>query len=126
MSGFPKSSRDNIQVALEKQVLIVSLGAKLKIGKCKAIRDWFLANEFADFGVPFTNFFMSRRLPKGFVEDKNVHQKMMVLFGVSNLEELKDVVGKCVYDSRMKYSGSWDAAPAILNYIKVDEIGILN
>ena len=39
LSGFPKSSRDNIQVALEKQVLIISLGAKLKIGKCKAIRD---------------------------------------------------------------------------------------
>ena len=49
LSGFPKSSRDNIQVALEKQVLIISLGAKLKVGKCKAIRDWFLANEFADF-----------------------------------------------------------------------------
>ena len=64
LSGFPKNSRDNIQVALEKQVLIISLGAKLKIGKCKDIRDWFLANEFADFGDPFTNFFMSRRLPK--------------------------------------------------------------
>ena len=38
----------------------------------------------------------------------------------------KCVVGKCVYDSRVKYSGSWDAAPAILNYIKVDEIGTLN
>ena len=58
-SGFPKSSRDNIQVALEKQVLIISLGAKLKIGKCKDIRDWFLANAFADFGDPVTNFFMS-------------------------------------------------------------------
>ena len=41
-------------------------------------------------------------------------------------EELKDVVGKCVYDNRMKYSGSWDAAPAILNCIKLDEIGTLN
>ena len=80
LSGFPKSSRDNIQVALEKQVLIISLGAKLKIGKCKAIRDWFLANEFADFGDPFTNFFMSRRLPKGFVEDKDVQQKVVEYF----------------------------------------------
>ena len=33
LSGFPKNSRDNIQVALEKQVLIISLEAKLKIGK---------------------------------------------------------------------------------------------
>ena len=89
LSGFPKSSRDNIQVALEKQVLIISLGAKLKIGKCKAIRDWFLANEFADFGDPFTNFFMSRRLPKGFVEDKDVQQKVVEYFASFD-EHIKD------------------------------------
>lgn len=80
LSGFPKASRDNIQVALEKQVLVISLGAKLKIEKCKVIRDWFLINEFADFGDPFTNFFMSRRLPKGFVEDKGVQQKVVEYF----------------------------------------------
>ena len=80
LSGFPKSSRDNIQVALERQVLIISLGAKLKVGKCKDIREWFLANEFADFGDPVTNFFLSRRLPKGFVEDKNVQQKVVEYF----------------------------------------------
>ena len=89
LSGFPKSNRDNIQVALERQVLIISLGAKLKGGKCKAIRDWFLANEFADFGDPFTNFFMSRRLPKGFVEDKDVQQKM-VEYLASFDEHIKD------------------------------------
>ncbi len=80
LTGFPKSCRYNIQVALEKQVLVISLGAKLKIGKCKAIRDWFLANEFADFGDPATNFFLSHRLPKGFVEDKNVQQKVVEYF----------------------------------------------
>lgn len=53
-------------------------------------------------------------------------EKMMILFGVRNLDELKRVVGKCTYDDRMKYSGSWNAAPAILNYIKVEEIGTLS
>ena len=89
LSGIPKSSRENINVALEKQVLIVSLGAKLKIGKCKVIRDWFLANEFADFGNPFTNFFLSRRLPKGFVEDKSVQQKIIEYFSSFD-EHIKD------------------------------------
>ncbi|MBQ6805973.1 MAG: ATP-binding protein, partial [Lachnospiraceae bacterium] len=89
LSGFPKSSRDNIQVALEKQVLIISLGAKLKIGKCKDIRDWFLANEFADFGDPVTNFFMSRRLPKGFVENKDIQQKVVEYFASFD-EHIKD------------------------------------
>ncbi len=80
LSGLPKSTRNNIEVALDKQVLIVSLGAKLKVDKCKLVRDWFLANEFADFGNAYTNFFLSRRLPKGFVEDKNIQQKVVQYF----------------------------------------------
>lgn len=80
LSGFPESSRNNIKVALDKQVLIVSLGAKLKIKNCKDIRDWFLANEFADFGDPFTNFFMSRRLPMNFIDDKNEQNKVIEYF----------------------------------------------
>lgn len=89
LSGLPKNSRENIQVALEQQVLIVSLGAKLKVNKCKDIRDWFLANEFADFGNPFTNFFLSRRLPKGFVEDTNVQRRVIEYFSSFD-EHIKD------------------------------------
>ena len=80
LSGLPKSTRNNIEVALDKQVLIVSLGAKLKVDRCKLVRDWFLANEFADFGNAYTNFFLSRRLPKGFVEDKDIQQKVVQYF----------------------------------------------
>lgn len=77
LSGFPKNQRENIKIALEKQVLIISLGAKLKVKKCKEIRDWFLANEFTDFGNPVTNFFMSRTIPTDFPDDKNVQQKVI-------------------------------------------------
>ena len=102
LSGFPKDSRDNIQVALEKQVLIISLGAKLKIGKCKAIRDWFLANEFANFGDPFTNYFMSRRLPKGFVENKDIQQKIVEYFASFD-EHIKDFrIEKVPHDGETK------------------------
>lgn len=65
LSGLPKSARNNIEVALDKQVLIVSLGAKLKVDKCKLVRDWFLANEFADFGNAYTNFFFIQKTSKG-------------------------------------------------------------
>lgn len=74
LSGFPKASRDNIEVALEKQVLIVSLGAKLKVARCKMVRDWFLENEFADFGDVFMDYAITRRFPAGFVDDKEVQQ----------------------------------------------------
>lgn len=53
-------------------------------------------------------------------------EKMMVLFGVDSLDKLKEVVKRCTYDDTMKYSGSWDAAPAILNCIKVEDIGTLS
>ena len=102
LSGLPKSSRDNIQVALEKQVLIVSLGAKLKVNKCKDIRDWFMANEFADFGDPFTNFFLSRRLPKGFVDDNSVQKKVIEYF-TSFDEHIKDFeIEKLPHDADSK------------------------
>lgn len=78
--GIPKSSRDNIKIALEDQVLIVSLGAKLKVAKCKQIRDWFLLNEFADFGNPVTTFFMHRLLPEGFVDDPEVRKDIVRYF----------------------------------------------
>ena len=89
LTGLPKSSRDNIEIALEKQVLIVSLGAKLKIVKCKQIRDWFLINEFADFGDPVTSFFLHTRLPKGFVDDPKVRSNVVKYFASFD-ETIKD------------------------------------
>lgn len=80
LKGLPKASRENIEIALEKQVLIVSLGAKLKIEKCKVIRDWFLNNEFADFGDEVTNFFLSRRLPAEFVDNRAVQDDVVRYF----------------------------------------------
>ncbi len=80
LTGIPKTSRENIEIALEKQVLIVSLGAKLKVAKCKLVRDWFLNNEFTDFGNVVTNFFMSRVLPTGFVEDEKVRENVVNYF----------------------------------------------
>lgn len=102
LSGLPKSSRENIQAALEKQVLIVSLGAKLKVNQCKDIRDWFLANESADFGDPFTNFFLSRRLPKNFADDGRVQKKVIEYFASFD-EHIKDFeIEKVPHDAESK------------------------
>lgn len=89
LSGLPKASRDNIEIALERQVLVISLGAKLKIAKCKQIRDWFLGNEFADFGDPVTSFFMHTRLPRGFVDDPEVRANVVKYFSSFD-ETIKD------------------------------------
>ncbi len=81
MPGLPKKAGENLEIALDKEVLIVSLGAKLKVEKCKLVRDWFVANEFADFGDAISNLFLSRMLPAGFVEDKAIQEKVVKYFG---------------------------------------------
>ena len=80
LAGIPKTSRENIEIALEKQVLIVSLGAKLKVAKCKLVRDWFLNNEFSDFGHSFMNLFPSHALPEGFADHEEVRENVVKYF----------------------------------------------
>lgn len=77
LSGISEKYRENIAVSLNKETLVVSLGAKLRIDKLKKIRDWFLANEFADFGHPIKNLFLSSNVPIGFVEDENVRKRVI-------------------------------------------------
>ena len=89
LSGLPKSSQKNLEVALEKQVLVISLGAKLKVAKCKQIRDWFVNNEFANFANPATNYFLHARLPKGFVDDPAVRANVIKYFASFD-ETIKD------------------------------------
>lgn len=62
----------------------------------------------------------------GKMKSKRYCKKMMDLFGVENIDALKEAVGKCEFSREMRYSGSFDSAPAILNYVQVDDIGTLN
>ena len=48
-----------------------------------------MVNEFADFGDIFTNFYLSRRLPSHFVEDKEV-QNRVIEYLSSFDEHIKD------------------------------------
>lgn len=80
LSGIAANNQENIKTALEKETLIVSLGAKLKIEKLKQIRNWFLKNECADFGRPIENFFWSEQLPTHFIENKDVQKKVIEYF----------------------------------------------
>ena len=80
LGGLPPRIQENIEVSLEREVLIASLGSKLKIPKLKLIRDWFSKNEFTDFGDPVENFFLSRMLPDGFVENEIVQKNVLNYF----------------------------------------------
>ncbi len=53
-------------------------------------------------------------------------KKLFPLFGVDNLEELKQRISKCTYEEGMCYRGSFDTPSAILNIIKLEEIATMN
>lgn len=71
-NGFSKSQIENIKAALNKECLVVSLGAKLRIDKLKNVRDWFLKNEVVNFGNPAENYFRSFMYPDNFVDKTSV------------------------------------------------------
>lgn len=52
--------------------------------------------------------------------------KLMLLFGVSTDEELKQAISKNIYSEGMRHSGSFERPPVILNSIKLNEIGSIN
>ena len=85
-------------------------------------QSWHEAYWFPTFYI----YAKSMPIEWGKMKSRRYCEKMMVLFGVDSLDELKVAIGKCSYDDKMKYSGSWDAAPAILNCIRVEEIGTLS
>lgn len=120
LSGLPKSSQDNLKVALEKQVLIISLGAKLRIAKCKQIRDWFVLNQFADFGNPVTSFFMQRMLPAGFVDNPAVRADVVNFFSSFD-ETIKDFKVKKVPTDNMNTKEELYSITALHKKIGSDE-----
>lgn len=80
INGFSKNHVENIKASLNKETLIVSLGAKLRVAKLKKVRDWFLNNDILDFGDPAENFFRSRMLPEEFVDSKEVQGNVVKYF----------------------------------------------
>lgn len=80
LSGLPPRSRDNLLDALEKETLIVSLGAKLKIDKLKAVRNWFAKLDFSNFGDPLENVILSRLIPAGFADSKEIQDDVVHFF----------------------------------------------
>lgn len=77
LSGFNNKIKENLTIALENETLLVSLGAKLKVEKLKLVRDWFLRNEFTDFGEPNENLFLSNLVLENLGKDEKVKNNIV-------------------------------------------------
>ena len=78
--GIPKEERKTIERSLRERVLLVSSGAALNVSVCKKIKNWFLCNEFADFGNSITNLVMSHTLPTDFADSKEIQNDVVDFF----------------------------------------------
>lgn len=78
-SGFSKTDTNNLLTALEPEVLLISLGNKLKVLKCQYIVQWFYQCETIDYGDPGENFFLCHRLPDNFREKATQDQVISFL-----------------------------------------------
>ena len=76
LTGVSEKNRSNIKAGLEKETLIVSLGARIKIQKLRLVYNWFSHNQFVDFGTPFEDFFRSHVIPSGFAENESVRKRV--------------------------------------------------
>lgn len=77
LSGLSGNSQELIKISLNKETLIVSLGAKLKITLLKNIRDWFYNTNCVNFGNPIENAAYSRVIPDDFIEDKAIQENVV-------------------------------------------------
>jgi len=66
--GLDAADRNNIMTAIEPEVLIISLGNKLKVKKCQPIVEWFYHCETSDYGDPREDYFLSNALPNRFTD----------------------------------------------------------
>ena len=82
LSGISKESRKLIDISLEKEVLIVSLAAKLKIAELNPITRWFFNINFPSgrFTKTQGNNFKLGELPKDFALKKSVQEDIVKYF----------------------------------------------
>lgn len=80
------------------------------------------------FGWFPTCYIYSNRYSSPFwcrLKSKRFCNKIMPLFGVKNIDELKEAISKCTLDRDYHYRDALDYPLAIMNCIKIEEIAIL-
>ncbi len=77
MPGIKKNMQENVKISLQKETLVVSLGAMLKCHELEKIRNWFRDNESMNFDEPMENLIFSRLLPEGFLDNETVRKNVV-------------------------------------------------
>lgn len=76
MSGLTKEYSNMITLTLEKEVLILSLGSKLKLDICKIVKEWFEEIFCLNYSGGLNELFTSERSPKQF-ENEDIQKNIL-------------------------------------------------
>lgn len=100
LGGLAKEYASMIDLTLEKEVLILSLGSKLKIDICKVVREWFEKIECLNFSGGLHELFAGERSPKQFENEET--QKNILAF-ISSFDDSIKGFSK-IDDDKKKFS----------------------
>lgn len=77
LSGIPEKNRQSLEISLNEETLLVSLGAIQRVEILEKVYSWFDNLIFADYGSPSRNFFKSALLPSDFAESPKVQEDVI-------------------------------------------------
>ncbi|MDE5758710.1 MAG: ATP-binding protein [Allobaculum sp.] len=77
LSGIPGANRKSLEISLNKETLLVSLGASQRVEVLEKVYSWFSSLTFADYGNPTYTFFKETSLPSGFVSNPKIQEDVI-------------------------------------------------
>ena len=80
LDGLDSGSAEMIRRSLNKNALIVSLGAMLKIPEATLVKEWFDSAWIIDFGDPAEMTRRGRQLPADFMDGEDARRKVVEYF----------------------------------------------
>lgn len=77
LPGIPGVNRKSLEISLNKETLLVSLGAFQRVEVLEKVYSWFSNLAFADYGNPTYTFFKATSLPLGFVDNPKIQEDVI-------------------------------------------------
>lgn len=99
-------------------IVLYQLGTILNIPTSGGWRDYWFPTTYV--------YHAHKQLVWQKLKSKSHCKKVLALFGVNSIDQMKELIKGSTTDRDMKYSGAWECAPGILSSIKLDEIGTMN
>ena len=105
LSGIPKKQQENIKISLNRETLILSLGAILKVTILEKVYNWFLNNPIVPNRLLDDSIYpriTENILPWGFADDKNVRKEVLKCLSTFDT----DIIDFEVYPSHKDEKGN--------------------